>query len=177
MLVDWIVDLAQHNGYLAQATSVAGVAQRTGATIYYIELFAQRHAEARGAQPVLAQMAVPGDVDIVSASELMEAGRAMQRGLVTPERTTLITSSHRDYATLEKVVPARLTSRLLYRLAVLKSGAAMPSGPSVAGASRTFAARASTAWRCWRTACPSGCCAAWTRTATAGWMTPSSSSR
>ena len=105
VLVDWIVDLAQHNGYLAQATSVAGVAQRTGATIYYIELFAQRHAEARGAQPVLAQMAVPGEVDIVIASELMEAGRAMQRGLVTPKRTTLITSSHRDFATLEKVVP------------------------------------------------------------------------
>ncbi len=105
VLVDWIVDLAQHNGYLAQATSVAGVAQRTGATIYYIELFAQRHAQAHGGVPVLAQMAVPGEVDIVIASELMEAGRAMQRGLVTPNRTTLITSSHRDYATLEKVVP------------------------------------------------------------------------
>ena len=105
VLVDWIVDLAQHNGYLAQATSVAGVAQRTGATIYYIELFAQRHATAHGGAPVLAQMAVPGEVDIVIASELMEAGRAMQRGLVTPDRTTLITSSHRDYATLEKVVP------------------------------------------------------------------------
>ena len=46
VLVDWIVDLAEHNGYLAQATSVAGVAQRTGATIYYIELFAQRHVQA-----------------------------------------------------------------------------------------------------------------------------------
>jgi indolepyruvate ferredoxin oxidoreductase beta subunit len=105
VLVDWIIDLAQHNGYLAQATSVAGVAQRTGATLYYIELMAQRHVAARGAVPVLAQMAVPGEVDIVIASELMEAGRAMQRGLVTPRRTTLITSSHRDYATLEKVVP------------------------------------------------------------------------
>ena len=105
VLVDWIVDLAEHNGYLAQATSVAGVAQRTGATIYYIELFAQSHIEAHGGAPVLALMPVPGEVDIVIASELMEAGRAMQRGLVTKDRTTLITSSHRDYATLEKVVP------------------------------------------------------------------------
>ncbi|NBT56576.1 MAG: hypothetical protein EBT05_17465, partial [Betaproteobacteria bacterium] len=105
VLVDWIVDLAQSNGYLAQATSVAGVAQRTGATIYYIELLAKRHMPAQGGLPVLAQMAVPGEVDIVIASELMEAGRAMQRGLVTPERTTLIASSHRDYATLEKVAP------------------------------------------------------------------------
>ena len=105
VLVDWIVDLAEHNGYVAQATSVAGVAQRTGATIYYIELFAERHVQAHGGAPVLALMPVPGEVDIVIASELMEAGRAMQRGLVTKERTTLITSSHRDYATLEKVVP------------------------------------------------------------------------
>ena len=105
VLVDWIVDLAQQNDYLAQATSVAGVAQRTGATIYYIELFAQRHVRAHGGAPVLAQMAVPGEIDIVIASELMEAGRAMQRGLVTPARTTLITSSHRDYATVEKVAP------------------------------------------------------------------------
>lgn len=105
VLVDWIVDLALHNGYLAQATSVAGVAQRTGATIYYIELYAQAHIAASGKTPVLAQMPVPGEVDIVIASELMEAGRAMQRGLVTTDRTTLITSSHRDYATLEKVNP------------------------------------------------------------------------
>ncbi len=105
VLVDWIVDLATHNHYLAQATSVAGVAQRTGATIYYIELYAQAHIAASGKTPVLAQMPVPGEVDIVIASELMEAGRAMQRGLVTSDRTTLITSSHRDYATLEKVNP------------------------------------------------------------------------
>ncbi len=101
VLVDWIVDLAEHNGFLAQSTSVPGVAQRTGATIYYIELFAQAHA--RGQTPVLALMPVPGELDIVIASELMEAGRAMLRGLVTHDRTTLITSTHRDYATLEKV--------------------------------------------------------------------------
>ena len=38
VLSDWIVDVAEKNGYLAQSTSVAGVAQRTGATIYYIEM-------------------------------------------------------------------------------------------------------------------------------------------
>jgi indolepyruvate ferredoxin oxidoreductase beta subunit len=105
VLVDWIVDLAEHNGYLAQSTSVPGVAQRTGATIYYIELFALSHLHGQTQQPVLALMPVPGEVDIVICSELMEAGRAMQRGLVTADRTTLITSTHRDFATLEKVVP------------------------------------------------------------------------
>src|SRR5579862_8161800 len=102
VLADWIIDLAEHNGYLAQTTSVPGVAQRTGATIYYVELFPEAAAQAAGKDPVLALMPVPGEVDIVIASELMEAGRAVQRGLVTPGRTTLIASTHRVYSMIEK---------------------------------------------------------------------------
>jgi indolepyruvate ferredoxin oxidoreductase beta subunit len=34
VLADWITDVAERNGFVAQSTSVAGVAQRTGATIY-----------------------------------------------------------------------------------------------------------------------------------------------
>ncbi|MEO6033400.1 MAG: indolepyruvate oxidoreductase subunit beta family protein [Burkholderiaceae bacterium] len=102
VLADWIVDLGEHNGYLAQTTSVQGVAQRTGATIYYVELFPRQQAELDGGTPVLALMPLPGDVDVVLASELMEAGRAVQRGLVTPERTTLVASTHRVYSILEK---------------------------------------------------------------------------
>jgi indolepyruvate ferredoxin oxidoreductase beta subunit len=100
VLAEWIVDLAEHAGYLAQMTSVPGVAQRTGATIYYLELFPR--AAGGGREPVLALMPVPGDVDIVIASELMEAGRAIQRGLVTPDRTTLIASTSRAFAMSEK---------------------------------------------------------------------------
>lgn len=100
VLADWIVDLAEHNGFYAQTTSVPGVAQRTGATIYYVEFFPRDSDESR--IPVLALMPLPGDVDIVLASELMEAGRAVQRGLVTPERTTLIASTHRVYSIAEK---------------------------------------------------------------------------
>jgi len=102
VLADWILDLGESNGHLAQTTSVPGVAQRTGATIYYIELYPERQAELDGAAPVLALMPLPGDVDIVLASELMECGRAVQRGLVTPERTTLIASTHRVYSITEK---------------------------------------------------------------------------
>ena len=102
VLADWIVDLGEHNGYIAQTTSVPGVAQRTGATIYYVELFPRAAAKAAGARPVLALMPLPGDVDLVLASELMEAARAVQRGLVTPERTTLVASTHRVYAIAEK---------------------------------------------------------------------------
>src|SRR4051794_27355776 len=102
VLADWIVDLGEHNGYIGQTTSVPGVAQRTGATIYYVELYPAVQAERDGGTPVLALMPLPGDVDVVLASELMEAGRAVQRGLVTPERTTLIASTHRVYAIAEK---------------------------------------------------------------------------
>lgn len=101
VLVDWIVDLAEHAGWTAQSTSVAGVAQRTGATIYYIELV----EPTPGHEPVLALMAVPGDVDVLIAAELMEAGRAVERGLVTPDRTAVITSNHRTFAIQEKMVP------------------------------------------------------------------------
>lgn len=101
VLSDWLVDLAEHNGFLAQATSVPGVAQRTGATIYYLELFPAADVPA-GAQPVLALAPVPGELDVVIASELMEAGRALQRGLVTPERTTFIASTHRVYSMTER---------------------------------------------------------------------------
>jgi indolepyruvate ferredoxin oxidoreductase, beta subunit len=103
VLADWIVDLGEANGYIAQTTSVPGVAQRTGATIYYVEMFPRAVAERDGGQPVLALMPLPGDVDVVLASELMEAGRAVQRGLVTPDRTTLIASTHRVYAMSEKM--------------------------------------------------------------------------
>ncbi|MFS2051882.1 indolepyruvate oxidoreductase subunit beta family protein, partial [Variovorax sp. CT11-76] len=102
VLADWIVDMGEANGWVAQTTSVPGVAQRTGATIYYVELFPEAAARADGGQPVLALMPLPGDVDLVLASELMEAGRAVQRGLVTPDRTTLIASTHRVYSIAEK---------------------------------------------------------------------------
>src|ERR1051325_856766 len=105
VLSDWLVAVAEHGAHLAQVTSVPGVAQRTGATVYYLELFAEKDTKAAGRDPVLSLMPVPGDIDLVVASELMEAGRAIERGLVTPERTTLIASTHRVYAMTEKIAP------------------------------------------------------------------------
>jgi indolepyruvate ferredoxin oxidoreductase beta subunit len=102
VLADWLVDLAEHNGFVAQTTSVPGVAQRTGATVYYLEMF-DKASIPEGREPVFALSPFPGHVDIVLASELMEAGRALQRGLVNQERTTLITSSHRVYAMTERI--------------------------------------------------------------------------
>lgn len=100
VLASWIEATARGQGYVSQATSVAGVAQRTGATIYYIEMTPQT-----GQQPVFALAPSAGDVDILLAAEMMEVGRAVMRGFVTPDRTTLIGSTHRALAVSEKTVP------------------------------------------------------------------------
>ena len=101
VLSGWLIAIAERNGWLVQATSVPGVAQRTGSTLYYLEFLARATAQSRGRDPVMALMPVPGDVDCLVAAELAEAGRAIARGLVS-ERTTLIASTHRAYAIAEK---------------------------------------------------------------------------
>lgn len=95
---EWMVLIARKSGYQVQATSVPGVAQRTGATIYYLEFFP---ADAEK-NPVMALMPVAENCDLVIASELVEAARMVQRGFVSPELSTLVTSSHRSYTIDEK---------------------------------------------------------------------------
>ncbi|CAG7626903.1 indolepyruvate oxidoreductase subunit beta family protein [Rhodococcus opacus] len=108
VLADWIVAVAENAGHYAQNTSVAGVAQRTGATVYYVEIFPPGDEPPSSAtdariEPVLSVFPSPGEVDVLIASELMECGRAVQRGFVTPDRTTLITSTNRVYSIDEKM--------------------------------------------------------------------------
>ena len=111
VLSSWISDTAERSGYIAQTTQVAGVAQRTGATVYYVELYPQDDGvhdvggRAR-TEPVMSMFPIPGECDIVVASELMEAGRSVQRGFVTPDRTTFICSTNRVYSIDEKSAPA-----------------------------------------------------------------------
>ena len=148
VLADWLVDLAESNGFIAQATSVPGVAQRTGATIYYVEMFPAAQVP-WGASPVLALGPVPGEVDVVIASELMEAGRALQRGLVTTDRTALIASTHRVYSMTERTAAGdgRVDSQKLLEgarsaarrfiaadFAVLAEQAGSPISPVLCGA-------------------------------------------
>ena len=42
VLADWLLEAAEASGFVAQSTSVPGVAQRTGATIYYLDSSAVR---------------------------------------------------------------------------------------------------------------------------------------
>ena len=111
VLAEWLVQGAQQAGLVAQATSVPGVAQRTGSTSYYIEWAATPAvppgdtvplAGSTGA-PVLALSPMPGRVDVVVASEWLETARMMERGFVTPELTTLIASTSRVFTTQEKM--------------------------------------------------------------------------
>jgi len=105
MLADWLVDAATHEGFPVQSTSIPGVSQRTGATTYYLEIFPLRASDAAGRLPVMALIPSPGGIDLMAASELVEAGRALQNAFVTADRTTLVASTHRVYATSEKMVP------------------------------------------------------------------------
>lgn len=102
VLADWIGQAARAEGWVAQATSIPGVSQRTGATTYYLEF--ARAAE-RGALPaILALTPLPGAIDVLVCAELLEAARMLERGMVTPTRTAVIASTHRVYTTHEKML-------------------------------------------------------------------------
>jgi indolepyruvate ferredoxin oxidoreductase beta subunit len=103
VLADWLVAAATAAGYPVQSTSIPGVAQRTGATTYYLEVFPAKWEALGDRRPVLALTPSPGNVDLMVASELIEAGRAMQNGFVSPDRTTLVASTHRIYTVAEKM--------------------------------------------------------------------------
>ena len=165
VLSSWLVDAAATEGRRVQATSVPGVAQRTGATTYYLEIgpggsggrgsdepepdagaggegresdvgvgrdrfgsdgdaasssqgggddsaagfestgggsSGDADPDATSAGSVMALLPTPGDVDLLVASELLEAGRAARNGMITPDRTTVIASTHRTFAIAEK---------------------------------------------------------------------------
>jgi indolepyruvate ferredoxin oxidoreductase beta subunit len=101
LLTDWIIAAAGASDLVVQSTSIPGLAQRTGATTYYIEVFPEPAANLYH-RPALALYPSPGAIDLMVASELIEAGRAIENGFVSPDRTTLIASTHRVYAIAEK---------------------------------------------------------------------------
>lgn len=103
VLTDWLVDTARHAGYAAQATSIPGVAQRTGATTYYIEVFPVPIAELGGKRPVFSLNPVPGALDALVSSELLETARQVANGMASPQRTLVISSSARALTTMERM--------------------------------------------------------------------------
>jgi indolepyruvate ferredoxin oxidoreductase beta subunit len=99
VLAGWISESASESGLVVSRTSIPGVAQRTGATTYYIEMV----PASGGPRPILSLNPAPGQVDILVATELLETARMVQVGFVTPDRTVVIGADRRVYATDEKV--------------------------------------------------------------------------
>ncbi len=103
VLTQWLVETARHAGYACQSTSIPGVAQRTGATTYYIEVFPVPLARLGGKRPVFSLNPVPGALDAIVSSELLETVRQIAAGMSSPERTAVITSSARTFTTQERM--------------------------------------------------------------------------
>jgi indolepyruvate ferredoxin oxidoreductase, beta subunit len=103
VLTEWLVAIARRAGYAAQSTSIPGVAQRTGATTYYLEVFPVPLAELGTRKPVFGLNPVPGALDAIVSSELLETTRQIGNGMATPERTAVITSSSRILTTQERM--------------------------------------------------------------------------
>jgi indolepyruvate ferredoxin oxidoreductase beta subunit len=103
VLAEWLIAAAARAGYAAQSTSIPGVAQRTGSTTYYVEIFPVPIASLEGRAPVLGLVPIPGRVDLVVASESLEAARTVQAGMTSPDRTLLVASTSRTLTTAEKL--------------------------------------------------------------------------
>jgi len=103
LLSEWLMDTARLSGFPAQSTSIPGVAQRTGATTYYIEVLPTPLSQLQGKTPVFSLNPVPGALDALVSSELLETARQISLGLVSPERTRVFSSSARALTTLERM--------------------------------------------------------------------------
>jgi len=103
VLSEWIVDAALLDGFPTHGTSIPGVAQRTGSTTYYVELYTERGGE----EPAFSLYPVPGALDVLVAPEFMEVGRMIELGFVSPARTTVICSTHRLLSIHEKIATGR----------------------------------------------------------------------
>ena len=103
VLSQWLMDVARRAGYPAQSTSIPGVAQRTGATTYYIEVLPVPVAALHGKQPVFSLNPVPGALDALISTELLETARQISLGMVSSKHTRVFSSSSRSLTTLERM--------------------------------------------------------------------------
>ena len=116
VLSGWLYDAAVRAGHTAQATSIPGVAQRTGATTYYIEIA----REAGAPRPVFSLNPVPGAIDLLMSSELLETARQVGNGMTSAERTTVVSSTTRALTVAEKMQPGDGRSDAPALLAVIE---------------------------------------------------------
>ena len=103
VLAEWLYSAAVRAGHAAQSTSIPGVAQRTGATTYYVEVWPQHASKHPGRRPVFSLNPTPGAIDLLVSSELLETVRQVGAGMVSPDRTQVISSTARALTVAEKM--------------------------------------------------------------------------
>ncbi|HEX6512987.1 MAG TPA: indolepyruvate oxidoreductase subunit beta family protein [Chloroflexota bacterium] len=94
LLTEWLTTAATLDRLRAQSVALTGLSQRGGATGYYVEI--------AGGDAIFCQYPVPGQLDVLLGTELLEMARAVEEGLAS-EKTTIITSTHRLLSTPEKL--------------------------------------------------------------------------
>jgi len=99
VLTEWLVNAFLKSGYDVQGISLPGLSQRAGSTVYYIETYKSGDGDK---QYIFSQYPLPGDVDIILCQEFLELGRVLEHGYGS-DKTTIISSKHRIYSTLEKL--------------------------------------------------------------------------
>lgn len=101
VLTEWLVNALLNSDYEVQSISLPGLAQRGGSAVYYIEAY--KYNLHNGTTPIIfSQYPIPGDVDIILCQEFLELGRILEQGYGS-KKTTIISSTHRVYSTLEKL--------------------------------------------------------------------------
>lgn len=103
VLSKWLYEVAVRCGHSAQSTSIPGVAQRTGATTYYVEICPLADEVLSGLHPVFSLNPVPGAIDLLVSSELLETVRQVGLGMASAERTMVLSSSARALTVAEKM--------------------------------------------------------------------------
>ena len=103
VLSDWLIATAHRAGYAAQKTSIPGVAQRTGATTYYVEVHPVPIAQLGGKRPVFSLYPVPGMIDALISSELLETARQTSMGMADAQHTIIVSSTARALTTAERI--------------------------------------------------------------------------
>ena len=106
VLAEWLYGAAVRAGLAAQSTSIPGVAQRTGATTYYLEVCPVPDAALGGRRPVFGLSPVAGEIDLLVSSELLETARQVGNGMATAARTTVLSATTRALTVAEKMQQA-----------------------------------------------------------------------
>ncbi|HXG31253.1 MAG TPA: indolepyruvate oxidoreductase subunit beta family protein [Thermodesulfobacteriota bacterium] len=100
VLSEWLFQAFLLEGFEVQGIGLPGLSQRGGSTVYYLEAIPKTDPCQK---PIIfSQYPVPGDVDIILAQEFLELGRVLEQGYGS-DKTTIISSTHRIYSTLEKM--------------------------------------------------------------------------